>query len=107
MKKHFYSHLIDTESIYLSLYILDLNEKERQELMKIVESSVHHVIIDTIMSELSEEDKKIFLTHLASEKHDKLWKLLQEKTKNIEEKIKQAVFELKRELHKDIRSLKS
>ncbi len=106
MSKYFYSHLIDIESIYLSLYILDLNEKEKQKLMLIVESSIHHVVIDTVLSELSEEDKKNFLAHLASDKHDEIWKLLQKKTKNIEEKIKQAVYELKRELHKDIRDLK-
>jgi hypothetical protein len=106
MKKRFYSHLIDIESINLSLYLLDLNERQKQELMLIVESNIHHVVIDTVMSELSEEDKKKFLSHLAAEKHEEIWSLLEGKIKNIEEKIKQAVQVLKQELHKDIMEVK-
>ena len=44
--------------------------------------------------------------HLASENHDKVWKFLNQKVENIEEKIKKTADELKKELHKDIKEVK-
>ena len=41
--------------------------------------------------------------YVVGEDHDRVWKLLKEKTKNIEEKIKKAAEALKKQLHKDIK----
>lgn len=107
MKRHFYSHLIEIDSLYISLHLLDMKKEEREELVVIVESSVHHVVLDTVLSELSESDKKTFLSHVAAEKHDNIWNLLQTKTKNIDKKILRAIEKLKKDLHKDIVKVKS
>jgi hypothetical protein len=72
MKKHFYSHLIRLDSVHISLNDLELTVEERNELIGIMDSSIHHVILDTILSELSSYDKKLFLTHLHSQKHDEI-----------------------------------
>lgn len=107
MKKHFYSHLVDIESLKIGLEEMDLSKKERSHLVEIVESSVHHAVLDAVLSELSEKDKKIFLQHLISDEHDKIWEILNKKAENIEEKIKKAAEDLKEQLHKDIEEAKS
>jgi hypothetical protein len=106
MKKHFYSDIVDIESLKIALSEMDLSTKEKSHLLEIVESSVHHVVLDAVLSELSEKDKKIFLAHLISDEHDKIWEMLNEKSENIEEKIKKAAEDLKEQLHKDIKEVK-
>ena len=106
MKKHFYHHLITIDSIHAALDGLDLTVEERKELIDIAESGIHHLIVDTILTELSEEDKKIFLTHMADENHDALWKHIKGKIDKTEEKIQTAVDGLLADLHKDIAKAK-
>ena len=105
MKKNFYSHLVNIETVYFSLHALDMSEKEKQDLMAIVESSIHHIVIDTVLSELPEKDKEKFMAHLALDDDEAVWKLLRKNTKDIDKKIIKAVEELKKELHEDIHSL--
>jgi len=104
-KKYFYTHIIDTSTLSLELGDMDLTSKERLDLISLIDSNIHHEILDLILSELKPKDKKTFLIHLASEDHDKIWKLLRNKVDNIEEKIKKTAEDLKKELHKDIKGL--
>jgi len=104
-KKYFYTHIIDTSTLSLEIGNMDLTPKERLELISLIDSNIHHEILDLILSELKPEDKKNFLIHLASEDHDKIWKLLKDKVDNIEGKIKKTAEDLKKELHKDIKEL--
>lgn len=103
MSKYFYSHLIETSTLSLELAEMDLTREERIHLISLVESQLHHTVLDAVLSELSEEDKKVFLKHLTLDDHDKIWGLLTSKVENIEEKIKKAAENLKKELHKDIK----
>ncbi|RJQ28027.1 hypothetical protein C4577_00155 [Candidatus Parcubacteria bacterium] len=107
MRKLFYSHLVEIDSLIVELNSLDLSEEEKNHLVSLAHSSLEHTILDAILSELSEEDKKLFLTHLAQEKHDKIWEVLNSKIENIEEKIKKTAEALKIELRKDIDEAKS
>lgn len=101
-QKYFYSHIVETSIISLELGEMDLASSERVHLVSLVESQLHHAILDTVLSELSEEDKKIFLQHLSLDNHDKIWEHLKSKIENIKEKIKKVAEELKKELRKDI-----
>lgn len=101
--KHFYSHIIETSSLSIALGEMDLSHEERVHLISLTESSLHHAILDAILSELSEEDKKEFLSHVSSDNHEKIWKFLRAKIKNIEEKIKKTADDLHKELHEDIK----
>lgn len=105
-KKYFYTHIIDTSTLSLELGDMELTQQERAHLISLIDSNIHHAILDLILSELSSSDKKTFLTHLASEDHDKVWKFLNEKVENIEGKIKKTAEDLKKELHKDIQEIK-
>jgi hypothetical protein len=101
--KNFYTHIVQTESIILELEKLDLSEEEKLELAGLVDTSLHHTILDAILSELTEEDKKIFLQNLEKEDHDEVWKHLNDKVDGIEEKIKKAADALKEEMHEDLK----
>ncbi len=105
-KKYFYTHIVDTSTLSLELGDMDLTPEERLHLISLIDSNIHHEILDLVLSELNSEDKKAFLIYLASEDHDKIWKLLNAKVDNIEEKIKKTVEDLKRELHKDIKEFR-
>ncbi len=107
MSKHFFSHLIEIDTLHLELDSLEMEESEKTEVRDLIEKNIYHTVLDAVLSELTEEDKKIFLSHLAEDDHEKTWKLLNKKVENIEEKIKQAAEDVKKELHQDIKSTKT
>lgn len=102
----FYSHLIEIESIIIELDKMDLSKEQKHHLAELIDSSVHHTILDAVLSELSPEDKKIFINYLRENDHGKIWKFLKEKLENIEEKIKNVASGLKKELHEDLKEAK-
>jgi hypothetical protein len=106
-KKYFYTHLIDTSSLALELENMNLTPEEKSHLFSLIDSNIHHEILDLILSELSSHDKKTFLNHLSCENHDKVWKFLREKIRDVESKIKKSAEDLKNELHKDIKEVKA
>lgn len=101
--KHFFSHLIEIDSIIIELDKMDLNVEQKTHLANLIDSSLYHVVLDAILSELGPEDKKMFLTHLREEKKDKIWEFLNGRIDNIEDKIKKAADDLKEELHSDLK----
>lgn len=103
--KHFYSHIVDTSALIVELADMDMSHKERIHLIALLESNIHHTVLDVVLSSLSKDDKKTFLFHLHADNHDEIWKLLNSKTDSIEDKIKKAAEELKKELYKDIENL--
>lgn len=107
MKKHFYSHIIEIDSLIIELKNLELSEDERFHLISLVEANIHTSIMDVILSELTGEDKKTFLHHVANENYINIWDLLGKKVTDAEDKIKKAIHVLKKELHDDIKELTS
>lgn len=105
--KKFYSHLVEIDSLIVELEEFDLSDKQRTNLAQLLDTSVHHVVLDAILSELSEEDKIEFLSRLSEDNHDKIWEHLNRKVDNIEEKIRTAAEGLRRELQVDIREAKT
>ena len=103
MKNSFYSHLIEIESVIVELDKLDLSQEQKVHLTGLIDSSLHHTILDAVLSELTAGDKRVFLNHLQEDDHSKIWKFLEEKVDNIEDKIKKAAEGLKTELHKDLK----
>lgn len=101
--KHFYTHLVEIESINLELDKIGLSQEEKIHLANLVDASLHHTILNAIFAELSDDDKRVFAAHLNKDDHDKIWQFLNEKVIGIEDKIKQAADGLKKELHKDIK----
>jgi hypothetical protein len=106
MIRHFYTHIVETETISLELDALDLKSHEKEHLERLVEAQIHHVVVDTVLTELPEEDKKTFLEQMHTKNYDKVWKLLNAKIDKAEEKIKKAAQDITKELLKDIKDLK-
>ncbi len=107
MKKQFYTYLIEIESVIAELDKLDLSQEQKIHLTGLIDSSLHHTVLDAVLSELSPEDKRVFLNYLQEDDHGKIWKFLNEKVNNIEEKIKKAAQDLKSELHHDLKEAKT
>lgn len=104
--KYFYAHLIEIESLNAKLDELELSKEERMHLSYLADSSLHHKILDEILSNLSDSDKRVFMQHVNDGDHEKIWKFLNEKIEGVEDKIKKAADQLKDELHKDIKEAK-
>ena len=101
--KHFYHTLIETTDITIELANLNLNSQERIHLLSLVDANIHSAVIDIVLSNLNEEDKKIFLKNLASENHEKTWEHLKSKSQNLESQIIDVIQKLKSEFKKDIK----
>ncbi len=106
MKRRFYSSIVEIESLTLVLNKLTLSKEERHHLLALADENLHQMVLDAILSELSEEDKIAFLSHLAKDEHDAIWDLLNEKVDHIGDKIRKAAHDLRNELHKDIEETK-
>lgn len=107
MKHQFYSQIIDTDHIHQELSILKLEDEEKNELIVLMESSIHHVVLDTILSELNEVDKKVFLLHVHKKEHESTWQFLKAKVHAVEDKIRTAVDSLLHQMKGDIHEAKS
>lgn len=106
-RKQFYHAVVQTDSITVMLSEMDLSDQERIHLSHIMESSLHHAILDTILSELSASDKKLFLKELAHDDHDAVWKFLKDRIDKIEDRILKVSDDLKKELHDDVKKVKN
>ena len=104
---HFYSHLIELDSIRIELDTLDLSDAQKEHLLELAASTTHHAVLDAIFSELSSEDKVMLLMLIEEDDHGKIWEHLSGKVENIDEKIKKTAEDLKKELQKDIQELKA
>lgn len=104
--KQFYTHLVDIESIIIELDKMDLSREEKLHLANLVDANLHHTILDAVLSQLQDPDKRVFITQLSEGNHDKIWKFLNEKVSGVEDKIKKVAEDLKKELHNDLKEAK-
>ena len=101
--KHFYHSIVSMDSLRVRLDLLDLSDLDKDQLMDLAERTLHHSILDLVLSELSDKDKKLFLERHASEKHEEIWQLLNANVKNIEKKIQATADTVSEKLHKDLK----
>ena len=106
MVKHFYSFVVETETLFIEIDSLEISDNEKSHLKSLAESHIHHTVLDTILSELESSDKKEFLSNLNSKDHSRTWKFLHDKIHDVEEKIKKAASGVKSDLLKDIKEAK-
>lgn len=105
--KHFYSHLIDLDPLIADLDLLDITPGEKKELEELAHVHMHQAIMDSILSELSEADKKKFLELAVHGEDEKIWKHLNSKVEKIEDKITLASEQVKKELREDIKKVRA
>ena len=104
--KKFYTHLVEIDSLTVELDSLNLEDHHKHELARLMDENIHNVVMDAILSKLSDEDKNKFAQLVHSDDYDEIWKFLKEKSSDIEEEIRKATKEFKQELHKDLEEAK-
>lgn len=104
----FYTKLITVEPLLIEMESLNLSQEEREHLSELIDSSLHHTILDQILSNLNEEDKRVFLMRLSKNPEDEtLLEFLNQKVENIEDGIKKVSDELIAKMHKDLKTAKT
>lgn len=106
MSKYFYSHIIETTEISLEIGDLDIPKEDRVKLIALAEENLHHSLLDLVLSHLSEEDKKTFLSHLVTSDHKKAWEFVVDRVENAQQKIIDKALKIKKDLQKDIQKTK-
>ncbi len=104
----FYQKYIVIESLADELNKLDLSDEEKIHLSSLVDTSLHHAILDEILSNLNPSDKRVFLQKLNEDpENEELIEFLDEKIDNIEDKIRKVSGDLVKEMHEDIKESKN
>lgn len=106
-EKHFYSHIIELDTVLFELNKLDISSSEKAHLVELVDSNLHQAILEEVLSHLNEEEKIAFLEHMAEERYSDIWQLLEKRIDHVEDKIKKIAEEVKDELHEDINEAKT
>ncbi len=100
MAKIFYDHLVMMEEIIVVIDQHDLSPKERQELISLVDQTLHHHILDVILTHLPVPHHEAFLALFHKAPHDpQLLTFLKEKTAvDIEREIQKKAKTVKKSL---------
>lgn len=112
--KYLFEEIIQIKTVHLKLNEMDLANQEKEELLEIMKSTVHHKVIDLILSELTDEEKEIFLEGISTGggfsdmdeqssrsselKNRQYLSVLRDRINNLETKIKEKVKEAEEEL---------
>ena len=105
--KHFYTHLIQVNDITLDLGDVEMSKEERLHLLSLLDANIHATVMHTVLSELPTGEKKIFLTNLVENNHDKILKHLRMHINDLDIKITNAADKLISEMRNDIKLVNS
>lgn len=106
MSKLFFDHLIEFEEVEIELKGLDLGSEEKKELEQLIDSMVHHRVIDRILTHLPRHHHAEFIESFHKAPYDpKLLSWINQRIKaSVEEHVKDEIKKLKQEILEDIRS---
>lgn len=103
----FYDHLINIHDLHIELDRYELSTEERNELMKLADSAVHHEVFDLLMIELPEEHKVVFLERFATDPSDpELMEFIKSHIPQAEDKIKARSDKVKKDLTEKLREMR-
>lgn len=108
MAKIFYDHLIKIDEITIELDKYELTIEEREEFVSIIDETFHHRVLAVILTYLPAEHHQNFLSmfHASPHRPELLDFLKKLSSADIEDKIKEEVIKIKKELLADIRKSK-
>lgn len=108
MAKIFYDRLIGREEISLELKGYRLAREEYEELIRIADETLHHHVLNIILTHLPKEKHRFFLETFHTTPHDEklLDFLKKEATPEIESKIIAEARKVKDEILSEIRRAK-
>ncbi len=102
MAKIFYDHLIVIEELIVELDSLDA--ENRQRILSLVDETLHHHVLDTILTHLPKVHHEIFLERYYKDPSDPdlLTFLKQKSTVDIEKLIAEKAKKVKKDIHATI-----
>ncbi|MFC1653339.1 hypothetical protein ACFL1M_00650 [Patescibacteria group bacterium] len=100
----FYDHIIHIHHVHSEVETLPTTDNHKQELIEIIEETVHHKIIHKILDHLHTDHHELFLERFHTYPNDEtILGYLKKYVPDIEHHIKEAAEEVKYELLKSIR----
>ena len=105
MSKVFYDHLVIREEIDFELNRHALDPQEREELVEIIDQTLHHHILHTILKSLPSDKHSEFVSKFQAAPHDEslLAYLKTHAHPEIEAAIKKQAAKVKREILAEIK----
>lgn len=103
----FYDHLINIHELHIEFDRLNVQIKDRNDLMKLADSAVHHEVFDLVMVEIPASHKSYFLELFSTDPaHPKLLAFVTEKIPDFEAKAQERINRVKEELLAEVRKLR-
>lgn len=105
MSKVFYDHLIKIEEVVMEFDGQEIAIEEREELIGLIDQTIHHHTLVLILDHLPREHHETFLTRFHQTPHDpKLLLFLKENVSiDIEETIRTKAQQIKKEILQEIK----
>ncbi|MBI3559170.1 hypothetical protein HY085_02130 [Candidatus Gottesmanbacteria bacterium] len=101
MAKIFYDHLVLREEITVELDKYAVTTEEKEELVQLMDETLHHQILNTILTHLPKDQHQEFLEKFHQAPHDAS---LLEYIKDFEQEIIKEAQKIKRDLLSEIKS---
>lgn len=106
-KPIFFKQLVDVGEVEETINALLEKEEERQEILDLVDSTLHHAVVSRILDELAEEYHEDFMSRfLEAPENPEILIFLVEKVPDIKEKISDEGKKVKTKLLSDIKKIK-
>lgn len=100
----FYEQFLTLPNLQTQLDSKNLESQEKNQLIQIATSSLHHEVITLILSELPLHSHQIFLLLIKAEpENPKLWDWLEERARGIKEKIVGKIKMVEQEFIEELR----
>ncbi len=107
-RKTFFSHLLDTDQLIMMVERLLEIEKEKMEILDMIDSTIHHRIMDRILYELDDKHHELFMTEFSRDPgNEDLLSFLKKQIPDIEDRIQSESKDAQDSLFEDIRKLES
>lgn len=106
-RTYFYHYLVVLDPIVVELSSVKIQDKEKKQLLAIVESHIYYRVLDLALSQLSKEEKEKFLQHLDTKNHLAAWDMLKKKNQRIEEIVQTLINTIIQDLLDDIKKTKT
>lgn len=98
--KYFYEEITQLTIITNDFFDKKADKKEVAEIIELAKSTVHHKVIDHVLSELDDQMKEEFIQLLEKrDTHKHTLEKLKEHIKDMEEKVIDVVRKAEKELH--------
>lgn len=102
--KIFYDHLVLREEITVELDRYSLNKDDREEIIRLIDETLHHEVLNTILTSLPKEKHHQFLTRYHQRPHDPdLLEYLKTEISDIEDQIISVAKKVKKEILSEIK----